>query len=380
MTTTLLFSAGETSGDQHAANVFLELKKQHPTLRGIGMGSTKMQAAGIEIAYNSCNIGVIGVVEVLKHYGEIRSALKIMQQLILNERPALVICVDYKEFNFKLAKFAKQHGCRVLFYVSPQVWAWRPNRVVKYGKVIDKMAVIFPFETAYYEAKNVPVCYVGHPSVDKVQPLRSKEQDLALFGLNPQQPIVGILPGSRLNEIKRLLPVMLAAAEKIALQQPQTQFLLPQADSISDEVLQVYLQQSTVQVQVIKQQPYDVMHCCDAIMTSSGTATLEIALLAVPMVIAYKLSPLTYCLGRLLINIDFIGLPNIMAGKKIVSELIQQHASPDNLATEMLRLLNDKQAAQAMREDLQQVKIALGQGGGSMNMANLVLEMLENSQ
>ncbi len=377
MTTTLLFSAGETSGEQHAANVFLELKKQQPALRGIGMGSTKMRAAGIEIAYDSCTIGVIGVVEVLKHYAEIRSALKIMQQLILNERPALVICVDYKEFNFKLAKFAKQHGCRVLFYVSPQVWAWRPNRVEKYGKVIDKMAVIFPFETAYYEAKNVPVRYVGHPSVDKVQPLRSKEQDLALFGLNPQQPIVGILPGSRLNEIKRLLPVMLAAAEKIALQQPHTQFLLPQADSIADEVLQFYLQQSAVQVQVIKQQPYDLMQCCDAIMTTSGTATLEIALLAVPLVIAYKLSPLTYLLGRWLVKIPFIGLPNIMAGKKIVTELIQQHASSENLATEVLRLLHDKQAAQTMRAALQQVKIALGQGGGSINMANLVLEMLE---
>jgi lipid-A-disaccharide synthase len=372
----VMFSAGESSGDQHAANIFLELKKYQPDIRSIGMGGTKMRQAGIEIRYDSSNIGVIGVVEVLKHYGEIRSALKLMQQLVATERPDLLICVDYKEFNFKLAKFAKQHGIKVLFYVSPQVWAWRPGRVVKYGQVIDMMAVIFPFETKYYEAENVPVRYVGHPSVDKVHPRRSKSEDLALFGLNPQQPIVGLLPGSRMNEIKRMLPVMLAAAEKISLANPQTQFILPQADSISDELLNSYLNTSSIKVQIIKNQPYDVMQCCDAIITTSGTATLEIALLNVPMVIAYKLSPLTYLLGRLLVNIAFIGLPNIIAGKKIVTEFIQHEANPENLALEVNRLLTDKKYVKTIREQLSFVKNRLGQGGGSINMANLVLEML----
>ena len=376
MTATVLFSAGETSGDQHAANVFLELKKRHPEIRGIGMGGSKMRQAGIEICYDSSNIGVIGVVEVLKHYGEIRQALKLMQQVVTTERPDLLICVDYKEFNFKLATFAKSQGLKVLFYVSPQVWAWRPGRVIKYGKVIDMMAVIFPFETKYYEAENVPVRYVGHPSVDKVHPLRSKEEDLQLFGLNPQHPIVGLLPGSRMNEIKRMLPVMLEAAEKIFDANTDTQFILPQADSVTDELLNNYLNSTFVTVQVIKNQPYDVMQCCDAIMTTSGTATLEIALLNTPMVIAYKLSPLTYLLGKMLVNIAFIGLPNIIAGKKIVTELIQNDASPENLALEINHLLTDKNYAQTMREALSQVKQQLGQGGGSKNMTDLVLEML----
>ncbi len=374
--TTILFSAGESSGDQHAANVFLELKKHRPDLRGIGMGGSKMRSAGIEICYDSSHIGVIGVVEVLKHYGEIRRALKLMQQVLLDERPDLLICVDYKEFNFKLSTFAKQHGIKVLFYVSPQVWAWRPGRVVKYGKVIDMMAVIFPFETQYYEAENTPVRYVGHPSVDKVHPLRCKAEDLQLFGLNPQQPIVGLLPGSRINEIKRMLPVMLEAAEKIFDANTDTQFILPQADSISDELLSNYLNSTFVTVQVIKNQPYDVMQCCDAIMTTSGTATLEIALLNIPMVIAYKLSPLTYLLGKLLVNIAFIGLPNIIAGKKIVTELIQNEATPKKLAAEINRLLNDKNAAQTQCKELSLVKEQLGHGGGSKNMAVLVLEML----
>jgi lipid-A-disaccharide synthase len=374
--TTILFSAGETSGDQHAANVFLELQKRHPDINAIGMGSSKMRQAGIDIRYDSSHIGVIGVVEVLKHYGEIHNALKLMQKIIETERPDLVICVDYKEFNFKLAKFAKQLSIKVLFYVSPQVWAWRPGRVVKYGKVIDMMAVIFPFETQYYEAENVPVRYVGHPSVDKVHPQRSKIEDLALFDLNPQQPIVGLLPGSRMNEIKRMLPVMLQAAEKIAAQNPLIQFILPQADSISDELLNSYLNVAAIKIQVIKNQPYDVMQCCDAIMTTSGTATLEIALLNIPMVIAYKLSPSTYLLGKILVNIAFIGLPNIIAGKKIVTELIQHQANPENLAIEINRLLNDVEYKNTMQNALIKVKQQLGKGGGSINMATLVLEML----
>jgi len=372
-----MFSAGESSGEQHAANMFLELKKQCPNIKGIGMGGAKMARAGIEIRYDSANIAVIGVVEVLKHYGEIRRALTAMKQLLAEQRPDLLVCVDYKEFNFKLAKYAKSIGIKVLFYVSPQVWAWRPGRVKAYGEVIDMMAVIFPFETAYYDAENVPVRYVGHPSVDKVRPLHTKTEDLVSYKLNQNNPIVGLLPGSRANEIKRMLPVMLAAAEQLQVSFPGIQFVLPQADSISDALLQAYLKSSSINVTVVKNQPYDVIHCCDAVMTTSGTATLEISLLTVPMVIVYKLAPITYWLGRWLVNIPFIGLPNIVAGKAIVKELIQHEATPKNLAVEVQRILSDVQYAAQMRENLSQVKQLLGQGGGSKNMAELALEMLQ---
>jgi len=372
-----MFSAGESSGEQHAANMFLELKKQCPNIKGIGMGGAKMARAGIEIRYDSANIAVIGVVEVLKHYGEIRRALTAMKQLLAEQRPDLLVCVDYKEFNFKLAKYAKRIGIKVLFYVSPQVWAWRPGRVKAYGEVIDMMAVIFPFETAYYDAENVPVRYVGHPSVDKVHPLHTKAEDLVSYKLNQNNPVVGLLPGSRANEIKRMLPVMLAAAEQLQVSFPGIQFVLPQADSISDALLQTYLKSSNINVTVVKNQPYDVIQCCDAVMTTSGTATLEISLLTVPMVIVYKLAPSTYWLGRWLVNIPFIGLPNIVAGKAIVKELIQHEATPKNLAVEVQRILSDVQYAAQMRENLSQVKQLLGQGGGSKNMAELALEMLQ---
>ncbi|MDD5271517.1 MAG: lipid-A-disaccharide synthase [Methylovulum sp.] len=373
---TVMFSAGEPSGDQHAAHLFLELKKQLPDIQALGMGGVKMAAAGVDIRYDSAAIAVIGVVEVLKHYGTIRRALALMQRLVAEERPDLLICVDYKEFNYKLARFAKQQGVKVLFYVSPQVWAWRAGRVRQYGKAIDRMAVIFPFETAYYEAENVPVSYVGHPSVDKAQPQRPKADDLLAFGLTADKPIVGLLPGSRANEIKRLLPVMLAAAVQLRQRLPDVQFILPQADAIPDALLADYLQSVPIKVTVIKQQPYDVIQCCDTVMTASGTATLEIALLGVPMLICYKLSPLTYWLGRWLVKTPFIGLPNIVAGKSVVREFIQHEASADNLAQETGRLLSDNAYAGHMRTELADVKARLGQGGASKVMADLVVAML----
>jgi lipid-A-disaccharide synthase len=376
--TTILFSAGESSGDQHAANLFLEIKKHQPDIIGMGMGGAKMAQSGIAIRYDSGAIGVIGVVEVLKQYGEIRRALNLMKAVIKTERPDLLVCVDYKEFNFKLAKFAKQQGIKVLFYVSPQVWAWRAGRVKAYGKVIDMMAVIFPFEVPYYEAESVPVRYVGHPSVDKVHPQHSKAEDMTRFMLDANKRVVGLLAGSRANEIKRLLPVMLAAAALLHERFPDCQFILPQADSISDELLAEYLSDAPVQVTVIKRQPYDVIQCCDAVMTSSGTATLEIALLTVPMVICYKLSPLTYCLGRLLVKTPFIGLPNIIAGRSIVQEFIQHEATAENLAAEVERILTEQVYRETMLENLQDVKQRLGQGGGSKNMAVLALEILGN--
>lgn len=373
---TIAFSAGESSGDQHAASMFAELKKSRPDIKGIGMGGAKMAQAGIEIGYDSSNIGVIGVIEVIKHYLEIRRALQTVKQLLLSEKPDLLVCVDYKEFNFKLAQFAKKNGIKVLFYVSPQVWAWRPGRVKQYGAVIDMMAVIFPFEVSYYEAENVPVRYVGHPSVDKVYPQRSKAEDFRAFGLGDAKPVIGILPGSRRNEIERMFPVMLQAARKLQKSFPGAHFLLPQADSIPDTLINEHLKSARLMITVIKKKPYDVIQCCDAIMTTSGTASLEIALLGIPMVIAYKLAPLTYWLGRLLVKTPYIGLPNIILGKPAIKELIQHEASAEKLAEEIARLLQDQAYAKTMRDNLQHVKQLLGAGGGSKNMAQLALEML----
>ena len=370
--------AGESSGDQHGANLFLELKKRCPDTQGIGMGGKKMAEAGIELHYDSSNIGVIGVIEVIKRYAEIKRALNAMQDLLLKQRPDLLICIDYKEFNFKLAGFAKKNGIKVLFYVSPQIWAWRPGRVVKYGKVIDMMAVIFPFEVPFYEKENVPVRYVGHPSVDTAHAKNSREDDFKIYGLDIEKPVVGILPGSRTDEINRMLPIMLQAAELIQKSIPGVQFVLPQADSVTDELLQKSFQHSNIQVKAIKSQFHDTVQCCAAVMTVSGTATLEIALLKVPMLVAYKLSTITYLLAKILVDTEFIGLPNIIAAKSVVKEFIQYQATPENLAQEILHLLQDPHYADTIRDGLQTVKVKVGKGGGSGNMAELALEMLQD--
>lgn len=373
-----MFSAGEASGDKYAANIFIELKKQLPKIIGFGMGGSKMQHSGIEINLNSSGFGVIGLWEALKRYWEIHRGLKFMQSLVALKTPNLLVCVDYKEFNLRLASYAKKHGVKVLFYISPQVWAWRPDRVKVYAKAIDTMAVIFPFETAYYKAENVPVKYVGHPAIDNVQPMYSKIDAMAKFLLRTDAIIIGIFPGSRINEIKHMLPVMLLAAKELTKSYHNIQFVLPHADSITDEVIQHYLQKSLLKITVIKNYPYDVIQCCDAVMVASGTITLEVALLNIPMVIAYKLSKITYFLGRKLIKTKFIGLPNIIAEKHIVRELIQQNMTAVNLAEEINKILKDKRYNRQMLAELSKVKKKLGSSGGSKNMADLIVQMLQN--
>jgi len=373
----IMFSAGESSGDQHAAQLYRALQARLPHLEGFGMGGKAMAEAGIELVFDATPIGVIGLFEIIKHYPDIQRAMNVLRAVLRERRPDLLILVDYKEFNYRLACYAKRLGVRVLCYVSPQVWAWRPGRVKAYAKRIDAMAVIFPFETKYYEAERLPVRYVGHPSVDKVKPRQTKKDALQNFQLDSAHPIVGLLPGSRVNEIKRLLPVMLQAAGLIQRHTPRTQFLLAQAESIDDALLQRFLGASQVTVRVVKGAPYDVIQCCDAVLTASGTATLEIALLTVPMVIVYKLAPLTYFLARYLVKTPFIGLPNIIAGHLIAEELIQDRANPENMAQAVLRLLHDAEYAAAQRQALRAVKEALGEGGASEVMADFVVDLLQ---
>lgn len=371
----VMLSAGEASGDQHAANLFRELRKLIPDVRAVGMGGAAMREAGVELCYDSSGIGVIGVAEVARHYGEIRRALRLMRKTAGARRPDLLICVDYKEFNFRLAKAAKSLGIKVLFYVSPQVWAWRPGRVKSYGRIVDHMAVIFPFEVPFYEAYRVPVTYVGHPLAGKVRATLSREAARAKFAPGAA-PVIGLLPGSRANEIRRIFPVILAAARRLSAEFQGARFLLFQASSVPDAAIREPLADSGLDFTVVKGQDYDALNGCDAVITVSGTATLEVALLGVPMAIVYRLAPLSYWLGRLLVRIPFIGLPNILAGKSVVREFIQHDASPENIAGEIGRLLREPEYAEAMRRELRRLKDALGERNGSVELARLAAGML----
>lgn len=369
--------AGEASGDLHAAGFFRALQLRLPGVTAFGMGGARMRDVGIDVRFDASGIGVIGLWEVLRHYGEIRAALKLMQRLACEEKPDLLVCVDYKEFNFRLARHAKACGVKILFYVSPQVWAWRPGRVKKYGAIADMMAVIFPFEAPFYEAHGIPVRYVGHPLAGEVKPAKDKAATLRDLGLEAGGPLVGLLPGSRQNEIRRLLPVMLQAAGLLAKRFPGIRFVLPQASSVSDADLHEFLAGAPLEVCVVKEGRHQVLSCCDAAATCSGTATLEVALLGVPMVIVYKLAALSYWLGRMLIRVPHIGLANIVAGKGVVRELIQHQATPEAIAAEIGRLLSDADYAATMRAELAGVRESLGGGGGSEKLANVAAELLD---
>ncbi|QJD28754.1 lipid-A-disaccharide synthase [Methylococcus geothermalis] len=372
----VMLVAGEASGDQHAAAMFRELRRLIPEVRGTGMGGPAMSEAGIDIRVDSTGLGVIGLAEIARHYGEISRALEAMKALARAERPDLLICVDYKEFNFRLARAAKAAGIKVLFYVSPQVWAWRPGRVKDYGRAIDHMAVIFPFEVPFYERHGIPVTYVGHPLAGKIAPVADAGRMRRELGMGESGPLVGLLPGSRGNEIRRLLPMMLQTAARIAGERPDARFVLIQAPSVTDELLAAELEAAPVPVRLVKDRRLDVLGCCDAVMTTSGTATLEVALLGVPMAIVYKLAPLSYWLGRLLVTIPFIGLPNILAGRKIVQEFIQREANAEAVGTEVLRILNEPGYALRIRRDLAGVQRTLGEGGGSRRLAELAADLL----
>ena len=372
----VMLSAGEASGDRHAAELFRELRVLAPGVRAIGMGGAAMREAGVDLVFDSSGIGVIGLAEIARHYGEIKQALKLMQRTAGERKPDLLICVDYKEFNFRLAKAAKACGIKVLLYVSPQVWAWRPGRVKSYGRIIDHMAVIFPFEVPFYEKHDIPVTYVGHPLAGKVKATLCREAALEKFGLSGERPIVGLLPGSRANEIKRLFPVILDSAVRLARDFEGAQFVLFQAPSVADEALQAQLAASGLDLRIIRGQDYDALQCCDAVITVSGTATLEVALTGVPMAIVYKLSPLSYWLGRLLVSIAWIGLPNILAGKVIVREFIQHEATAEHIAAEIGRILREPDYAAGIRRDLAEVREKIGEHNGSLELARLAARML----
>ena len=370
--------AGEASGDLHAANFVKAATSLRPDLQFYGIGGARMRAAGVDTVHDASELAVVGLVEPLLQYRRLSAVLRHMQKLVCRDRPALLVLTDYPGFNLRLARAARACGVKVLYYVSPQVWAWRQGRVRAIGERVDMMAVIFPFETKFYEEHGIPVRYVGHPLVDEVRPTMTRDEAMRHFGLDSRRPAVGLFPGSRRGEIRHVLPIILRAAERIRRTHPDVQFILPVASGLRRELLQPVLNSVGVDVTLVDGQSYDVAQVCDAIMTASGTATLEVAMLGVPMVITYKIAWLSYAILSRLLKIPYIGLVNIVAGEEVAKEFVQRRARPEAIAAEICRLLDDRDYAEVVRTKLAEVRNRLGQGGGSEKLARLALEMLES--
>lgn len=372
----VMLVAGETSGDLHAASLVKALRALCPDVRCYGMGAGNMRTAGVEILVDSSRLAVVGIVEVLAYYREIKAALRRLQEIIKRRTPDLLILIDYPEFNLRLASTAKRAGVKVLYYVSPQVWAWRPGRVKKIGRLVDMMAVVFAFEVPFYERANIPVRFVGHPLVDEARPSMSRAEALKHFGLKPDAKIIGLFPGSRRSEISRLMPVLVETSKLLRARFPDVQFILPVAPGLDRSSIEAYLDRTAPPVKLVEANIYDVIQVCDAIITKSGTATLQIALMATPMVIIYRVSGLSYWIARRLVSVKHIGLINIVAGKGVVREFIQNDARPRAITDEIERLLTDATYTESMRQDMASIRAALGEAGGPRKAASLAIEML----
>lgn len=369
---------GEASGDKHGANLALELQQSAPQLQISAMGGEALSKAGVDIVVDNRGLAVMGLVEVLRHYPDIKRALKTLTQHLKTQQPDLLVLIDYAEFNLKLAAQAKKLGIPVLFYISPKFWAWREKRVKRIKRLVDMMAVIFPFEVEFYEKNGVPVRYVGNPLAGKVIASQSKADSLKDFGLNAANPVIGILPGSRQSEISRLLPLYLQAKQQLQSKHPNAQYLLPVAPGIDQQKLEQWAEVTLPNdIKLIPSDKiYDAMQCCDAAMVTMGTVTLEAALMQMPMLTANKIAAPSYHILKHMVTTKFFTLANIVAEKEVVKEFLQYDATPEAFTEEIDRLLTDQSYRKQMNENLKSVKDKIGTDNGSAKVAELVLNML----
>lgn len=369
----ILIIAGEASGDLLGAHLAKSLSFLDPQLRLAGMGGKKMREAGVDIFIEAEKLAVVGVLEIISQLGNILAARCSLKNRFKTDRSDLVIFIDYPGFNLHMAKQAKKAGIKVLYYVSPQIWAWRYSRIKKIKKYVDHMAVLFPFEEELYQRENISVSLVGHPLIDIAVPSLSREKVYQKFGLSAETPIISLFPGSRYQEITRLLPVIISATRFIKRRIPNAQLVLLLAPNFSSRNVQNFL---FPDIKIIKDNTYNILSVCDAAIAVSGTVTLEIALYQVPFVILYKVNPITYWLGKRLIRIPFIGLSNLIAEERITSEFIQHQATPQAIANEICRLLEDRSYRQSCLDKLKLLRTKLGDGGASLKAAQLALKII----
>lgn len=373
--------AGENSGDLHASNLVKSLQRLDDSLRFSGLGGPQMHASGVILLRDLVKgLAIVGFTPVIRKLREIRALLQQVEEFLSRERPDVVILVDYPGFNLKVAKMARDLDIPVVYYVSPQIWAWHPTRISRIRATVDLMMVLFPFEEKMYRKAGVNAVHVGHPLMDVMRLTMSKEQVFEKFGFDADRKLIGLLPGSRRSEIVRHLPVMLEACEKMMAEMPDRfQFVIPRSSTVPIELLEKYIDRYEVPIKIVEQFRYNVRSTLDAAIVKSGTSTLETAALLTPMVIIYKTAFLTWLIAKWLIQIPWIGLVNIVAGSRVVPELVQDEATGTNISRAMLQILGDEMRLENMKFQLAQVKEALGRPGASRRAARCVVEILDGA-
>ena len=374
----VMIIAGEASGDRHGAKLVRAMRSRNNELFFCGIGGPAMQAAGVRIVADAARLAVVGITEVLAKSSFLLEGMRRAKNTINGLRPDLLILIDFPDFNLHVAASAKKIGIPVLYYICPQVWAWRPGRVKKIRKRVDHLAVILPFEADFFKQHQIPVTFVGHPLLDTEDPLFAREPVPATNGSRT----IGLLPGSRDKEISRLLPVMLKAADILTRQDERLKFLISVAPATDPATIQqlVDMQTGAADVELVEEGVDSIFRRSMLVVATSGTVTLEAALCGIPTVIVYKVSPMTYWLGKMLVRVDFMGLANLIAGREVVPELAQGRASAKNISKTVWQLLSDEDRRLAIRQDLAMVRETLGGPGASKRAAQIAIKMIEDNE
>jgi lipid-A-disaccharide synthase len=375
MSKKIMIIAGEASGDLHGSLLIKELKKLNSETEFFGIGGKFMKKEGFNAIYDLSSEAIVGFWEVLKKIFFFKKIFKGCVKLIKKENPVAIILIDFPGFNLRFAKEAKKLNKKVIYYISPQVWAWGKGRIKLIKRYIDKMIVFFKFEEELYKKYGMDVEFVGHPLLEIVKPTDVKENLIEKFEIPSYKKTIALLPGSRTGEIKKHLPILINVAE-ILDEKGDYQFLLSQTKNISEEIYKQYLNKTNFSIKIIKDNPYDCIEVSDFVLVSSGTATLETAILEKPMIIIYKTSFLNWLLIKPQIKIPYIGLVNVVAEKKIAPEFVQFNAKAKNIAEEVLRIINDRVKIDEIKLNLKQVKEKLGEIGAARRAAKIILDFL----
>lgn len=378
----ILIVAGEASSDMHAANLVNEIKAIDKDTAFFGLGGNKMKDAGVDILENIVRLAFIGPGGLFKHYIKLRKIYYSLLRYIKTNTPTCAILIDYAEFNLRVAKQLKLLGVPVIYYISPQVWAWGLWRIKTIRRLVDRMLVFFKFEEKLYKDYGVDVTFVGHPLLNMVRITKERGEILKDLGIEEEATVVGILPGSRNSEIKKILPIMLDSSRLILkeVKEKKIRFVLPLAPTIDELSVREIIEKSSLDIAIVKEGAYNAVGVCNCAMVASGTATLETALLGVPMAIIYKSSFLTYILTKSLIKLPYIGLVNVVAGEKIVPEFLQYDAVPEKISEYITRIIGDEALASSAKERFLKLKRSLGKPGASGRAAGEILDFLSKAR
>jgi lipid-A-disaccharide synthase len=371
----VMLVVGEASGDVHGAELVKALQEREPALRFFGVAGEQLQCTGFEVLVNVSQLAGMGLVELVGSLRSIWKAYRVLRRALRDRRPHLLVLIDFPEFNLRLAKLAKKLRIPVLYYISPQVWAWRRGRVRQIARWVDHLAVVFPFEVPFYRERGVKVSFVGHPLLDVVRCRESRQTILTRTGLDAAKQTIGILPGSRPGELAYHLPVLLDAAVSLR-RDAGIQFLVIRASTVDRRQLEAMLAHVPFRIPIVEDKRYDAVNACDLVWTASGTITVEAALLLKPMIIVYRLSWLTYALARVLVRVKHIGMVNIMAGEAVVPELVQADFTVERLVSESRHLLENQDLQNRIIKKLAALKEKFGAPGAARRVADIALSMM----